>query len=92
MKKYTAVYGGDMDGIYIQNGTLVLSAMALRMIGIDLMAVIRNDWSDAAIESAIEKYQDLEDALQSLLHKRDDGMIGEQEFKIRWRKLYHKYL
>jgi hypothetical protein len=56
MINYTGIWGSDEAGIWTKGyRRQVLSARELGKLGVDLVTVIRHDWSDAAIDDLIAR-------------------------------------
>lgn len=79
MKKYTGIWGsGDAgaNGIYTKNyREQVLSSYALHRLGIELVTVIKNDWSDTTIESLIVQNQERMAEAKAAWEKAHLGLI-----------------
>lgn len=79
MKKYTGVWGsGDAgaNGIYTEDcNEQVLDARALDKLGIELVAVIRNDWSDTAIDGLIIQNRERMASAKAAWQKAHPGLV-----------------
>lgn len=62
MKNYTAIHGSQdagENGIYtLGYGRMVLSSRELSKLGVNLIRVIANDWSDSTIRDLIARNEE----------------------------------